>query len=126
MGTRIAGLWSDVVDGRPQLHPTLGRTDDPKQIARILGYLRDGEPVLRAPTLQDDHLDPARKRRVPLIYLTDGEWIWSGEHSYYLQEHGVMPEESFYRTMQEHGFRVPPVSKAAVEEALELLMGARA
>jgi hypothetical protein len=121
MGTRMARLWSDFVDGRPRLDPGLSRTDDPGEIARILGYLDGGEPVLRAPTLMDDYLDPERKSCVPVIFLTDGEWIWSAEHSYYLQHHGILPEESFYRSMEEHGFHVPPVSRADLDQARELL-----
>ena len=118
---RMAKLWSEVVDGRPRLDPDLTRTDDRGLIARVAGYLDGGVAVLRAPTLMDDHLDETRTRCVPMIYLTDGEWVWSGEHRYYLQRYGILPEADFLRQMENHEYRTPTVTEAGQRSALELL-----
>ena len=118
---RMAKLWSEVVDGRPRLDPDLTRTDDRGLIARVAGYLDGGVAVLRAPTLMDDHLDEMRTACVPMVYLTDGEWVWSDEHRYYLQRYGILPEADFLRQMENHEYRTPTVTEAGQRSALELL-----
>jgi hypothetical protein len=118
---RMARLWNQVVDGRPRLDPDLTRTADQGLIARVMHYLNGGAPVLRAPTLMDDHLDATRKGRVPMVFLTDGEWIWSGEHRYYLQHYGILPEADFLRQMEDRDFEAPSATEAAQQRALELL-----
>jgi len=117
----MAKLWNEVVDGRPRLDPDLARTSDHGLIARVMNYLNGGAPVLRAPTLVDDHLDPKGTGRVPVVFVTDGEWIWSGEHRYYLQHYGILPEADFLRQMEDHDYQAPAVPEAAQQRALELL-----
>ena len=118
---RMAKLWSEVVDGRPSLDPDLTRTGDQGLIARVMNYLNGGAPVLRAPTLMDDHLDVVARSRVPMVFMTDGDWIWSGEHRYYLQHYGILPEPDFLRQMEDHGYEAPAVAEAAQRQALALL-----
>jgi len=118
---RAARLWGDVVDGKPVLDAQLGRADDPAQKARVLHYLNAGQAVLRAPTLLDDEIDPARTRCIPLMYMTDGEWLWSGEHAYYLEAHDILPEPEFLAHMASNDFTVPAVGDEARAEALRLL-----
>jgi hypothetical protein len=117
----MAKLWDEVVDGRPRLDPDLTRTGDQGLIARVMNYLNGGALVLRAPALLDDHLDAVRKDRVPMVFLTDGEWIWSGEHRYYLQHYGILPESDFLRQMEDHDYVAPAVTQAAQRQALEVL-----
>lgn len=119
---KVARLWSEVVDDRPRLDSTLSRSSDRRLNQQILEYLKAGVPVLRSPTLLDDQLDPVRRACVPSVFLTDGTWIWSGEHTYYLEQHGVLPEADFRATMQQNDFRVPPVDEAALSEAQHLLL----
>ena len=118
---RMAKLWNEVVDGRPRLDPDLTRTDDQGLITRVAGYLNGGVAVLRAPALMDDHLDETRRACVPMVYLTDGEWVWSGEHRYYLQRYGILPEADFLRQMESHDYRPPAVTQTGQRSALELL-----
>jgi hypothetical protein len=118
---KMAKLWKEVVDGRPRLDPDLRRTEDQGMISRIMRYLDGGTVVLRAPSLMDDHLDERRKGCVPIVFMTDGEWVWSEEHRYYLQHHGILPETDFVRQMEGHHYRTPTVTDAGQREALELL-----
>jgi hypothetical protein len=119
---RMAKLWNEVVDGRPRLDPDLARTSDQGLIARVMNYLNGGAAVLRGPTLMDDHLDTRGTGRVPLVFVTDGEWIWSGEHRYYLQHYGILPEADFLRQMEDRDYVAPAVTEAAQRRALELLI----
>jgi hypothetical protein len=118
---KMARLWKEVVDGRPLLDPDLTRTADQGVIGRVMSYLDGGAVVLRAPTLMDDHLDHTRKGSVPMTFMTDGEWVWSDEHRYYLQQYGILPEADFLRQMEQCDYQTPAVTDAERRSALELL-----
>jgi hypothetical protein len=118
---RMARLWKDVVDGRPVLDPDLMRTADQGLIGRVMSYLDGGAVVLRAPALMDDHLDDTRRGCVPMTFMTDGEWVWSDEHRYYLQQYGILPEPDFLRHMERHDYQTPAVTEAERKSALQLL-----
>jgi hypothetical protein len=118
---RMARLWKDVADGRPRLDPDLERTADQALISRVMSYLDGGAVVLRAPALMDDHLDETRKGRVPLTFMTDGEWVWSDEHRYYLQQYGILPETELLRQMEQRSYQTPAVTDDERKRALELL-----
>ena len=120
---RMAKLWGSVVDDRPVLDEQLVRTDDAELTLRVLGYLRAGHAVLRAPTLLNDEVDPARGAQIPLLYMTDGEWIWSAEHGYYLEHYGVLPEQAFLDHMAALDFAVPAASPESLAAAARLLQG---
>ena len=120
---RMASIWIRGEDGEPVLDPALGRADDPELKRTVLAYLHSGLAFLRASGLTADRLDPANGRVVPLIYMTDGEWIWSGSDIYYLERHGVLPKAEFLAHMAAHGYKAPPVSMEAGREAERQLRG---
>ena len=118
---RIVSIWIRGEDGQPALDPALGRADDPDLKRKVLAYLHSGLGVLRASGLTEDRLDPANGKVVPLIYMTDGEWIWSGSDIYYLERHGILPRAEFLAHMAAHDYKAPPVSMEAGREAAKLL-----
>lgn len=91
---KIAKLFDGMRDGipfvvdRPPLPPGRERSV-------FLTYLRQGKVILRAAGLSADRLDESRGKQVPIIYQTDGEWVWSGSVAYYLEEHDLPPEPAF-------------------------------
>jgi hypothetical protein len=120
---RMASPWIPDEHGEPVLDPALGRTDDPAVKAQVLGSLKDGFPFLRAAGRVLDRVDPANGEAVPLIYLTDGDWIWSGEEGYYLERYGLLPQQEFLDHMAANHYTVPPVSPEAGLEAERILRG---
>lgn len=118
---RMARLWSAPADQMPVLDPILSRTDDADLKQRVLSYLKGGDGVLRAPMLLDDQIDRSRKEKIPFVLSTDGEWIWSAEHEYYLEHYGVLPEQAFLDHMAAHGYIAPTPSPEAVAAAERLL-----
>ena len=122
-GMRLASPWIPDENGEPKLDPDLGRTDDPSVKRNLLAYLNAGLPFLRASGRTADRLDPTKGDAVPLIYMTDGEWIWSGEEVYYLEHYGLLPEQDFIDHMAAQGYQVPKVSREAGLEAERLLRG---
>lgn len=117
---RIASLWR-LHDGALELRPDLDRCEDPDLKRQILGFLGGGGFVLRSPGLREDRLDPERPNAVPLGYLSDGEWIWPLEMSYYLDQHDILPEREFLDYMQAHDYKAPPPDPAVLAEAARLL-----
>lgn len=118
---RMASIWVPDENGQPVVDPQLGRADDPELKRKVLAYLHSGLAFLRAAGRTADRLDPAKGQVVPLIYMTDGEWIWSGSDIYYLEQYGILPQQAFLDHMAAHSYKAPPVSREAGLEAERLL-----
>lgn len=119
---KIASLWRPNGDAL-ELKPELRRSEDAELRQRILRFLGGGGLVLRSPGLREDRLDPSLAAAVPLGYSSDGEWIWPLELAYYLERHGVLPEEEFLRHMRERDFQAAVPAPEELAEASQLLTG---
>lgn len=97
---KMVRLWDGVADGQPYLNSDHPRTTDDALRKRLLKYLRSGRMVLAARTKLPDRLEPERGARVPLVFYTDGEWVWTEEHIYYLDRYGVLPASEFTASIQ--------------------------
>ncbi len=60
---------------------------------RMLAYLASGTPVLYTTARTQDIIDPAAGQVVPSSFRTDGTWIWTDTVAYYLEQHGLAPDE---------------------------------
>jgi hypothetical protein len=60
---------------------------------RMLHYLTSGTTVLHTTARTPDILDPDAGQVVPASFRTDGEWIWTDTVAYYLEHHGMAPDE---------------------------------
>lgn len=88
---------------------------------QVLHYLGSGTTVMAARGRGNDALDPSRQRVVPLIWYTDGTWIWPGAASYYAQTHDIAPRPEFIDHMRANNFQVPPVDDQAPYRAFDVL-----
>jgi hypothetical protein len=66
---------------------------DPAERDRMLAYLASGTPVLYTTARTQDIVDPGAGQVVPTSFRTDGTWIWTDTVSYYLERHGLAPDE---------------------------------
>jgi hypothetical protein len=119
---KIASLWR-LNGSELELKPELGRCEDAAEKQRLLEFLRGGGIALRSPGLREDRLDPARAAAVPLGYLSDGEWVWPLELSYYLERHDLLPQEEFLRHIRERGFVAAVPAPEVLAAAARLLTG---
>lgn len=118
---KIASLWQ--LNGEAlELKPELERSEDPELRRQILGFLSGGSFVLRSPGLREDRLDPSRKNVVPLGYRSDGEWIWPQEMAYYLEQHGILPQEEFQEHMRAKGYEASEPAADVLAAAARLLV----
>jgi hypothetical protein len=80
-------------DTGPGFHPGHRVVTDSAERDRMLQYLTSGALVLHTTARTRDVLSPAAGQVVPTSFRTDGEWIWTDTVAYYLQQHGMAPDE---------------------------------
>jgi hypothetical protein len=80
-------------DTGPGFHPGHRVVTDSAERDRMLQYLTSGALVLHTTARTRDVLSPAVGQVVPTSFRTDGEWIWTDTVAYYLEEHGMAPDE---------------------------------
>jgi hypothetical protein len=97
-------------------HP---RATDPDEKARILRFLRGGEPVFAYRCRSHDQITPAPVPMVPMVFATDGEWVWSMGTAYYLDVHGLLPESRFLDHIVARGYHVPALDEETLERVEE-------
>jgi hypothetical protein len=106
-------------DGTPVVSPERGYLTDPAERERLLGYLTAGAVVVETMRYGADRIDPTRQFAVPVVYRTDGVWVWPGAVEYYLRWHTIAPEPDFYRWIVAQSYACPPVVAEVVGRARE-------
>jgi len=81
------------LDTGPGFHPGHRVVTDPAERDRLLKYLTSGTPVLNTTAGMLDVLSPVSGPIVPTGFRTDGGWIWTDTVAYYLERHGLAPDE---------------------------------
>jgi hypothetical protein len=69
------------------------RVTDAAERDRLLKYLTSGAQVLSTTARTQDIVNPDAGWVVPGSFRTDGEWIWTDTVAYYLEQHGLVPDE---------------------------------
>ncbi|VFA99804.1 Uncharacterised protein [Nocardia cyriacigeorgica] len=54
-----------------------------------------------------------------MSYATDGVWIWSRAAAYYLDNHGIAPEEDFLAHILRCNYSAPVPDQDAINSAIE-------
>jgi hypothetical protein len=80
-------------DTGPGFNPGHRVITDSGERDRMLHYLTSGTTVLHTTARTPDILDPGAGQVVPASFRTDGEWIWTDTVAYYLEHHGMAPDE---------------------------------
>lgn len=80
-------------DTGPGFDPRHRVITDSGERDRMLRYLTSGTTVLHTTARTRDVLSPDAGQVVPSSFRTDGEWIWTDTVAYYLEQHGMAPDE---------------------------------
>ena len=72
--------------------------------SKIINYLNNGKIFCIAPVL-----DESKGVIGSLEILTDGEWIWPSDLSYYLQNYHIKLDEQFIDHIKKNNWKVPDV-----------------
>ncbi|MCP2260354.1 Protein of unknown function (DUF4237) [Streptoalloteichus tenebrarius] len=90
----------------------------------VLEYLRNGTVVLSSRGQSEDLLDPGRGATVPMAFLTDGTWVWSAAHAYYLEHHGLTPPLELLGHIRARRYEPPrQLAENTKRRATALVMG---
>lgn len=119
---RRVRLWDRVEDGHPVLDEQHPRANDQQLKSSLLQYLRSGTPVVVARGKWPDLLSDDDRGVLPMVYYTDGEWVWTEQHIYYLEHYDVLPEEAFVEAVRGRS-EAPPVDDYAQQQAIQLIQG---
>jgi hypothetical protein len=76
----------------------------------IVQYLENGYEFLMSLGVAKDLLDPQHKIiGIPNV-LTDGQWAWTSDVSYYVQKYHIVLPEEFVRHMAENNWICPKIN----------------
>jgi hypothetical protein len=120
-GFRRARLFDGASPDGPYFAPDHATVKDPDLVQRMLIFLGGGSVVSRASGLVLDVVNPARGRAVPVAAVTDGQWIWTAAHAYYLRNYQFCFEDDFMNHMAAVNYQARTASKAELAAALALL-----
>lgn len=109
----------------PFFNPGHRRVDDQTDRQRAARFLRDGTVVLRSLGLDVDAVEPGRGHVVPGSFRTDGEWIWSDAHAYYLVQHGIALPDEFQAHLVACQYQCPVPADGSLKQAAGVLLGQR-
>jgi hypothetical protein len=73
----------------------------------LLDYLRNAPVVLSSRGFGPDAVDPEHPQTVPMVFRTDGRWVWSGSVPHYLEHHDIAPDTSLLAHIRANRYRVP-------------------
>jgi len=95
-----------------------------EETALVGAYLEAGAVVAHTTALGIDILaDDAQV--VPMTIRTDGEYVWNGPVTYYVQTYGVAPDAEFLSYVRERGYENRVPDEDEVKAALETVTGGR-
>ncbi|MGW7312277.1 hypothetical protein [Streptomyces sp. NPDC054865] len=102
------------------------RIADQSERDRLLEFLsHSGAAIERAAGLSPDHLDASKGRVVPVVTMTDGVWIWTLAHAYYLEHYGFAPDVEFYEYIKSRDYRTDQPTEEIQSAALDFLRRSR-
>lgn len=97
---------------------------DPDERVRIEQFMNGGGIVMATGRKAVDVLDPDRGRVVPMIFRTDGEWVWAKSMSYYLMEHDVPLDTEFLNHIRSCQYISAMPDEMQIQQAIRLLQEA--
>ncbi|MDX3657185.1 hypothetical protein PV646_07690 [Streptomyces sp. ID05-26A] len=91
----------------------------------LLDYLTRAPVVLASRGFAPDAVDPAHPDSVPMVFRTDGRFVWSGSVPHYLEHHDIAPDVAFLGHVRAQQYRTPTQLPSAVRaRALAVATGA--
>ncbi|WP_203136973.1 hypothetical protein [Microbacterium sp. JZ31] len=82
-------------------------------------YLEAGAVVMHTTARGIDILR-GDERVVPLTIRTDGEYVWAGPVTYYVQTYGVAPDADFLEHVRARGYEIRVPDAAEIQAAGEV------
>ena len=106
-------------DTGPGFEPGHRVVTDSGERDRMLRYLTSGTTVLHTTARTQDVINPEAGQIVPSSFRTDGEWIWTDTVAYYLDQHGLAPDEELAAHIDARWQAGDPDAETDYETAVE-------
>lgn len=90
-----------------------------KEQALVGAYLDTGAVVMHTTARGIDILRND-EQVVPMTIRTDGEYVWTGPVTYYVQTHGVAPDPRFLEYVRARGYENRVPDQAEIEAAAQV------
>ncbi len=124
VGLSLARVFDGVDEaGEPVFEEDHLRLLDAVERDRVLDYLRAGTVILDTDSTMDDVVDRSRGSVVPVSFRSDGVWIWPDIVCYYLEQHGLAPDEQLLAHIRTADRLPAPLDAVTVHRVLEYLSG---
>lgn len=107
--------------GAPVISTDRPRITDPVEREKVEQFLAGGKFVLRTSARGIDRIAPDRGRKVPIFYVTDGEWVWSRAVKYYFVEHDIPLRAEFLEHIRSKGYVAETPTEEQVAQAMAML-----
>jgi hypothetical protein len=119
-------MSSEVLFVPTKLHFDTGLREqlaDRVSMSDFTAYLRDAQVVASSRMLTDNKFD-ASQQGIPVLYLTDGRWVWSEEVVEYASKFNMPLPDYFVDHVVEQG-TPQEVSPDSLSEIAALIFGGR-
>lgn len=106
---KVIGVYNEMPYGKASdlsIKDYLNQEDD-DNISKICGYLDQGIVIIKSTEPLSDVIDSSKGNAGMATALTDGEWLWPGDISYYVRNYRLKLPNEFLETMIRNDWKVP-------------------
>jgi hypothetical protein len=106
---RTANVFDGMgADGKPLVDR---KPLDRVEAVHVLAYPESAPVVQAAAEPGSGQVDGTRGRQVPLIWQTDGDWVWPGSVPYYLRTYALPPDPVFVDHIRQRRYQPRPSTR---------------
>jgi hypothetical protein len=91
-------------------------TEPVPDVDAVLGYLNTGHVLIDVMDVEDDPFNPSQQIANGSTMVTDGEWLWRQDFTYYIRYHDVVVPPEFLAAIRAHDYMVPEVAERRLVE----------
>jgi len=103
---KIAGFFKELPYGSKIGLSIKEKKDNFENLDEIIAYINNGFILIMSPGISFDFFKPEKIIGSGPNILTDGEWAWPSDLSYYLKEYNTKIEDEFISYMKMNNWQI--------------------
>ena len=103
----------------PSIRDNIGSEQLP-DLDEVLAYLSAGHVLIDMMDIENDPLNPAQQILNGSTMLTDGDWLWRQDFTYYVRYHDVTLPPEFLAAIRAQAYEVPAVPEERLVEIADV------
>ncbi len=117
---RTAGMFAELSQARyptptPKIRDNVA-TAPLTDADAVMAYLDAGHVLIDIMDIEDDPFNPAQQILNGSTMITDGEWLWRQDFTYYIRYHDVAVPPEFLAAIRARNYVVPEVPEERLIE----------